>query len=489
MAFWEKAYDLLHEIGPGRMMATAYDTAWAARLVELDEPIGADSLEWLRAHQLPDGSWGAREIPYHHDRLICTLAAMIALVREGNARDKTRWQRAQAALVGMTGRLGADPAGETIGFEMIVPTLMAEAESLGIASDGNDAHLAQLRRWRQAKLAALPQGTISRHVTVAFSSEMAGVDGLGLLDLPNLQEGNGSVGHSPSATAYFALYARPGDGTALEYLRRSAVNGGMPNVAPIDVFEQAWTLWNLDLAGVLDAKARGLSQGHVALLTENWQPGRGIGFASGYTPNDSDVTSVVYEVLHRLGKAVDIEAVQSFEEDEYYRCYHLEANPSVSANVHVLSALREAGFGPDHPSVTKVIGFLDRTQAAWPFWFDKWHASPYYPTAHAIIACAGYQEELTAQAVEWILHTQKQDGSWGFYLPTAEETAYCLQSLVIWKRWGHRVPADAIRRGAAWLAERIDGSYPPLWIGKCLYCPELVVRSAVLSALILAEEE
>ena len=29
MAFWEKTYDLLHEIGPGRMMATAYDTAWA----------------------------------------------------------------------------------------------------------------------------------------------------------------------------------------------------------------------------------------------------------------------------------------------------------------------------------------------------------------------------------------------------------------------------------------------------------------------------
>ena len=114
---------------------------------------------------------------------------MIALVREGNARDKTRWQRAQAALVGMTGRLGADPAGETIGFEMIVPTLMAEAESLGIASDGNDAHLAQLRRWRQAKLAALPQGTISRHVTVAFSSEMAGVDGLGLLDCRTCRRG------------------------------------------------------------------------------------------------------------------------------------------------------------------------------------------------------------------------------------------------------------------------------------------------------------
>lgn len=489
MAFCDQAYELLQEVGPGRMMATAYDTAWAARLIELGEPMGADSLEWLRAHQLPDGSWGAREFRYHHDRLICTLAAMIALVREGNAGDKARWQRAQAALEGMTTRLGEDPAGETIGFEMIVPTLMAEAESLGVASDGADAHLAQLRRWRQAKLAALPQGTISRYVTVAFSAEMAGADGIGLLDLPNLQESNGSVGHSPSATAYLALYARPGDAAALEYLRRWTVNGGMPNVAPIDVFEQSWTVWNLDLAGAWDARSNALAQRHVETLAALWTPGKGIGFASGYTPNDSDVTSVVYEVLHRWGKPVDVESVQSFEEEEYYRCYHLEANPSVSANVHVLSALREAGFGPEHPSVAKVTRFLQRTQPAWPFWFDKWHASPYYPTSHAIIASAGYQEELTAQAVEWILNTQRADGSWGFYLPTAEETAYCLQSLATWKRWGHPVPAEVFRRGAAWLADHAEGPYPPLWIGKCLYCPELVVRSAVLSALIMAEEE
>lgn len=489
MTLCSETYDLLQEIGPGRMMATAYDTAWAARLVELDEPMATDSLEWLRSRQLPDGSWGARELRYHHDRLICTLAAMIALVREGNASDQARLRRAEAAMAGMTSRLGEDPAGETIGFEMIVPTLMAEAESLGMALDGCDPHLSRLRRWREAKLAALPQGTISRHVTVAFSAEMAGVDGLGLLDLPNLQEANGSVGHSPSATAYLALYALPGDAAALDYLRGLAVDGAMPNVAPIDVFEQAWTLWNLDLAGALDAQARRLSHPHVELLAGTWEPARGIGFASGYTPNDSDVTSVVYEVLHRLGRTVDIEAVLSFEEDEHYRCYTLEANPSVSANVHVLSALREAGLGTDHPSVAKVLRFLQRTQAAWPFWFDKWHASPYYPTAHAIIACAGYQESLVAQAVEWILHTQNRDGSWGFYLPTAEETAYCLQSLVVWQRGGHGAVQEAIRRGAAWLSDRVAEPYPPLWIGKCLYCPELVVRSAVLSALILAEQE
>ena len=51
---------LLKEIGAGKMMNTIYDTAWVARLSELGEPIGEQALEYLRSHQLADGSWGAR---------------------------------------------------------------------------------------------------------------------------------------------------------------------------------------------------------------------------------------------------------------------------------------------------------------------------------------------------------------------------------------------------------------------------------------------
>jgi len=121
------------------------------------------------------------------------------------------------------------------------------------------------------------------------------------------------------------------------------------------------------------------------------------------------------------------------------------------------------------------------------FWFDKWHASPFYPTAHAVIHCAGLDDGLVDDAVYWILSTQNSDGSWGYYMPTAEETAYCLQALIIWRRHGHLVPYAVIKQAATWLADHWEGPYPPLWIGKALYCPTLVVRSAILSALILAE--
>jgi hypothetical protein len=39
-----------------------------------------------------------------------------------------------------------------------------------------------------------------------------------------------------------------------------------------------------------------------------------------------------------------------------------------------------------------------------------------------------------------------------------------------------------------WLEEHADPPYPPLWIGKCLYNPRLVIRSAVISALTLAHQ-
>ncbi|MFB0535652.1 MAG: prenyltransferase/squalene oxidase repeat-containing protein [Anaerolineae bacterium] len=488
-------HHLLKEVAPGQsqMTNTAYDTAWVARLAELDEPMGEQALDWLRSHQLADGSWGASEPQYYYDRFICTLAAMAALARRGQIQDRAWLRRAHLALETAIKGLSADPASETIGFEMIAPTLLTEAEALGIIQRQCDSSvLGGLARKRAAKLSALPGGTISRFVTVAFSAEMAGPDGLHLLDVENLQETNGSVGHSPSATAYFALYGRRQDSMALGYLRKvvdDSGDGGVPVIAPSDVFEIAWTLRNLALVGPLGDETLALCQPHLDFLEATWEPGRGIPQAAGYTPKDGDDTGLVYEVLTRFGRAADVEAVLHYEEDEYFRCFALEANPSVGTNIHVLGALRQAGFGIQHPPVQKILRFLRRAQILHLSWFDKWHASPYYPTAHAVITCAGYDDELVNDAVCWILGTQNGNGSWGYYMPTAEETAYCLQALIAWKRHGGQVPGDVLKRGAAWLADHTEPPYPPLWIGKCLYCPELVVRSAIMSALMLITQE
>ena len=479
---------LKEEIGPSLITRSAYDTAWVARLGELDEPIGEEALEWLRAHQLADGSWGASEPRYYHDRLICTLAAMTALARRKEAQDRARLQRAQSAIETIIKGLRTAPAGETVGFEMIVPTLLAEAETLGVIQPSSDGILDRLVRQRAAKLAALPGGKINRFVTVAFSAEMVGPDGLHLLDVENLQEANGSVSYSPAATAFLALHVRQ-DPTALGYLKQTAINGAVPYVAPIEIFERSWPLWNLALIDPPDNETLALCQPHLDFLEAEWKPRNGIAACAGLTLLDGDDTSLTYEVLARFGRPVDLEGVLYYEEDDHFRCYALETDPSISTNIHALGALRQAGLEVRHPSVQKVLRFLQRTQTPGQFWFGKWHASPYYPTCHAVIVCAGYDDDLVDGAIHWILETQNTNGSWGYYMPTAEETAYCLQALAIWRRHGGQVPSDVMKRGAVWLADHVEPPYPPLWIGKCLYCPVLVVRSAILSALTLVAQE
>jgi halimadienyl-diphosphate synthase len=95
----KEVIDLLKCVGPGTMSSLAYDTAWVARLGEIDWELSNRALAWLTDNQLEDGSWGAREPFYYHDRVISTLAAMIALTYRGRrTQDKEQIERGLIAL-------------------------------------------------------------------------------------------------------------------------------------------------------------------------------------------------------------------------------------------------------------------------------------------------------------------------------------------------------------------------------------------------------
>jgi halimadienyl-diphosphate synthase len=496
MSTADEVKDLLEAVGTGYVSNTAYDTAWVARLSDFDATLANRALRWLCEHQLPDGSWGVERPYYYHDRVISTLSAMIALTQRGRrASDRVQIEQGLVALEritdGATKALTSSEDAATVGFEMIIPTLVAEAERLGIIKQQGDRILGRLARLREQKMAKLAGRKISRCITAAHSAEMAGVDGLHLLDVDDLQEANGSVSNNPAATAYFSTYVRPGDGAALDYLRHvvDSREGAAPSFAPFDIFERAWVLWNIALAGRQgDSEVLASCQPHLEYLRTVWRPQRGLGFSAHSSLPDGDDTSVCFEVLSQFGYAPDIEAVLSYEEQEWFRCYGLEVNPSVGVNLHVLGALRAAGLGREHPSVRKVLGFIRARRNSSGYWLDKWHISPYYTAAHAVILCRGYDDELCQQLVDWMLRTQQADGAWGAGgLPTAEETAYCIQALSIWRRQGGKIPAGRLEQAGFWLSIHSQPPYPPLWIDKSLYCPELVVKSVILSALALSE--
>jgi hypothetical protein len=89
-------------------------------------------------------------------------------------------------------------------------------------------------------------------------------------------------------------------------------------------------------------------------------------------------------------------------------------------------------------------------------------------------------------SLNWLLSTQRADGSWGQYAPTAEETALALLALLKYHREVRSLPHEPLHRAARYLV--VEGGpfqehYPELWISKALYAPTVVVRSTILGAL------
>jgi halimadienyl-diphosphate synthase len=210
-----------------------------------------------------------------------------------------------------------------------------------------------------------------------------------------------------------------------------------------------------------------------------WDKGKGVGHSSSHSVPNADDSALAFAVLRLAGLDPDPDPLYQFEREDYFICYSFERDPSTSANIHVLEALK----GVDELRVRKAVNWLRSVQVDGGYWMDKWHASPYYPTAHAVIALIGIDHDLAQSAIQWILDTQRPDGCWGHYdSSTAEETAYCLQALSIYDRYVESVDKGAIAQGRQGLLACRD-EMPALWIGKCLYTPVRVVESAICSAL------
>jgi halimadienyl-diphosphate synthase len=473
------------QIGKGEMAGTAYDTAWVASIPDPDRPdrpAFPQALEWLRLHQHSDGSWGA-DVEYFHDRVLSTLIACLVLAQwhpdewidyQLEAGVKSLWR--------YTTRLSKDPC-EPIGFELILPTLLNQAKDMGFALPyaQYDPYVAE----RERKISLIPRELLySRYVTSTFSLEFLGREAQPAKMDGNLLESNYSVATSPSATCFYWLQTQ--DVRAMHYLDRlvKTKQGAIPAVDPIDIFERAWALRNL--FQVADRYPDSVLW-HLDALAKAWNPG-GMAYNRFVATPDLDNTAVTFTALKYGEYDPEPDIFTRYELDDHFMCYAYERNPSISAHIHLLEALGTCRNWPGRARMVKKIeSFLIQNRTYSTFWYDKWHISPYYTTAHGITAAIPTMPEMVENAIEWIIQTQRLDGSWGYFSnSTAEETAYCLQALSWCKRHGVRIPRAIIQRGSEYLAdsvERKSKSYRPLWISKTLYAPTWVIHSSVLSAL------
>ena len=491
MPDWYKELEALftNRVGKGEIAGTAYDTAWVASIPDPerpDRPAFPQTLEWLRLHQHSEGSWGA-EVQYSHDRILSTLASILALSYW--CHDEWADYQIEAGIRSIwrqTSGLQADPY-ETIGFDLLMPMLLdrAQVKNFNLPYSFFD----HCRTQREAKLTMIPpELRYSRYVTIAFSLELWGdeVDAVKLNG--DLQEDNGSIACSPSATSYFVQRRR--NERAWNYIEQVVLesNGAIPMIAPADIYERAWCLYNLSL---VEESFSSQAMDCIKNLTTLWKP-TGVSLGSSYSVSDFDSTVMVYLALARAGLEPGPKVFERFELDDHFWCYQHERHVSPSVHAHLVDALKVCRpFPGQGRMLAKAIDFLKRSQVSKSFWFDKWHASPYYTTAHAIIAALDIEPDLLQEPIKWLIQTQRPDGSWGYLAGTAEETAYALQALIFChKHKKANISADLIKQATQYLetsTERRATHYKPLWIGKTLYYSTWVVHSAVLSALAMAQ--
>ncbi|KAK4758671.1 hypothetical protein SAY87_019972 [Trapa incisa] len=137
---------MLESMNHGVMeIISAYDIAWVG-LVEAEEsimgstdsgvsnfskPQFSECLRWIADDQLPDGSWGDPEIFVAHDRIINTLACIVALRKWDLYPDKC--QMGISFLKENFHRLEDDDEENMLsGFEVVFPMILEMAQKMEI---------------------------------------------------------------------------------------------------------------------------------------------------------------------------------------------------------------------------------------------------------------------------------------------------------------------------------------------------------------------
>lgn len=494
---------------------------------------------WLRDHdrrlaylvesQRPDGAWGA---PVDGYALVPTLSAVEALLAELTGERRTASdggavhtgllvRSAAAGLRAISARMCGPSAAD-----MELPDLPAIELIAPALTERINASLARLRErpvpglaeWAGRELGP-PAGLDGAKLTLVRGLLASGADvpqkllhalevGDGTAGPPRLRpEPTGTIGASPAATAAWLGARAAGDPSspARWYLETVvAQHGGpVPCGFPLTVFERGWVLAWLVRAGIPVAVPPEL----VLSLTAPLGPA-GTPAAEGL-PADADTTAGALYALALLGAQHRPDPLYAYETDTHFCTWRGEEGASVTTNAHVLEAIGQyiaargrtaaepgADVARHAAAVAKVAGWLRGQQRPDGSWDDRWHASPFYATACAAIALAGFGGTGSAAAVgaarAWVLGSQREDGSWGRWGGTPEETSYAVQLLLLTDPSPGADVRDAVARAVPHLLRslnRADGGgadEPALWHDKDLYRPAAIVRAGVLAALHLA---
>ncbi|PAN11748.1 hypothetical protein PAHAL_2G213000 [Panicum hallii] len=317
----------LRSIGEGEISISAYDTAMVALLKNPDvgdAPQFPSTIDWIIQNQLPDGSWGDQAFFMIRDRIISTLACVVALKTWNMHADK--WERGQLFIQENMWRLAHEEEDwMLVGFEIALPSLLDMAKDLDLDIPYNEPALKEIYAERERKLAKIPRDVLHAMPTTLLHSieGMVDLDWEKLLKLRCL---DGSFHCSPAATA--TALKQTGDKKCFEYLDGiiQKFNGGVPCIYPLDVYERLWAVDRLTRLGI---SRHFTSEIEYCLdyIYRNWTPD-GLAHTKNCPVKDIDDTAMGFRLLRLHGYHVDPCVLKHFEKDGKFFCLHGESNPS-----------------------------------------------------------------------------------------------------------------------------------------------------------------
>lgn len=484
--FIKEVKKVLNNLGEGGISSSVYDTAWVARIADNknpDKPMFPRALDWVINNQYPDGSWGGR-IEYYHDRIICTLSAIIVLNQYNkNGKYRKQIERGEKYINNNFKNLKKDSY-FTVSFELLFSALLKEAKENKLSLLYNDSVVKKYLERKREKLKLIPKNLIYKKLTTLSHSVEFLSDEIDKKEITKIQNSNGSFLNSPSATAF--VYIKTGDRKSLRYIKETIkkFNNTAPVNYPIDVFEICWVIDSVYSMGLESLFEKEIKR-KVNFLKKHWNR-CGIGWSAGIPLADLDDTAIAFKLFRKNGVNISPDVFENFITDGEIKCFDGESHPSPSHIIHLYDALKECEESAFVKNIKKLcLNHIRKMQNAKRYWCDKWHISPYYTTAHAVFAF-GAENEISKKAIDWIVRTQRKDGSWGFFdESTCEETAYCLQALLLCYEKNKKIRKQSLEKAADYLSDNFaDYDYPEMWIEKCLYAPFNIVKSYIALSLI-----
>ncbi|KAL8092691.1 ent-copalyl diphosphate synthase 1 isoform X2 [Apium graveolens] len=329
--------EMFRSMDDGEISVSAYDTAWVALVEDMNEPgipQFPSSLQWIVNNQLSDGSWGDHKLFLAHDRILNTLACVIAL-KSWNVHPE-KMERGLLFIRENISKLGDEEMEHMpIGFEVAFPSLVEIAETLNILIPKDLPILQEIYAQRDQKLSRIPKDIMHKVPTTLLHS-LEGMAEMEWEKLLKLQCQDGSFLFSPSSTAYALMQTK--DDNCLNYLSRTVqrFRGGVPNVYPVDMFEHIWVVDRLERLGISRYFKSEIKE-CMDYIHRYWT-NKGICWARNTRVNDIDDTAMAFRLLRLHGYSVSHDVFKNFESNGEFVCFAGQSNQAVTGIFNLLRA-------------------------------------------------------------------------------------------------------------------------------------------------------